>query len=90
MEKIPDHSENLPRLNCVLGQIEGIKKMITESRNCSDILMQIRAVRSAMKSIEIRILEKHLHHCVAQSFNSDEDATQHITELKMLFSKYDE
>ncbi len=90
MEKHLDHCENLPRLTCVSGQIEGIKKMITQGRTCSDILMQIRAVRSAMKSIECHILEKHLQHCVAQSFKSDVDATQNIAELKMLFTKYDE
>ncbi len=90
MENDFSHSENLPRLTCVAGQIEGIKKMITEGRHCPDILMQIRAVRSAMKAIESRILEKHLQHCVAQSFKSDTDAAQNIAELKMLFTKYDE
>ncbi len=89
MEKNPNHHENLPRLNCVVGQIEGIKKMILDGRDCPDILMQIRAVRSAMKSIESCILEKHLQHCVAQSFKSDTDAPQKIAELKTLFVKYD-
>ena len=90
MEKHPDHTENLPRLACVAGQIEGIKKMIQEGRYCTDILTQIRAVRSAMKAIETNILEKHLQSCVAESFRSDADRVQKIEELKMLFTKYND
>lgn len=90
MEKHPDHTKNLPRLACVAGQIEGIKKMIQEGRYCTDILTQIRAVRSAMKAIETNILEKHLQSCVAESFRSDTDKAKKIEELKMLFTKYND
>ena len=85
-----DHSDNLPRLNRISGQIEGIKKMIDDKRYCTDILMQLRAVRSALKSVESNILQKHLHLCVAQSFNSDSEKDKKIEELKMLFDKYND
>ena len=85
-----DHSENISRLNRIGGQVEGIKRMIDEKRYCTDILMQLRAVRSALKSVESNILQKHLQHCVAQSFNSDENKEQKIKELKMLFDKYND
>ena len=51
----PNHSENLPRLNRISGQIDGIKKMIEEERYCLDIVNQIKAVRSALKSVEKNI-----------------------------------
>lgn len=85
-----DHSDNIPRLNRILGQVEGIKKMIDDKRYCTDILMQLRAVRSAIKSVESNILQKHLHHCVAQSFNSNKEKDKKIEELKMLFDKYND
>ncbi len=85
-----DHSDNLPRLNRILGQVEGIKKMIDEKRYCTDILMQLRAVRSALKSVESNILQKHLRHCVVQSFSSDKERDKKIEELKMLFDKYND
>ena len=85
-----DHSDNIPRLNRILGQVEGIKKMIDDKRYCTDILVQLRAVRSAIKSVESNILQKHLHHCVAQSFNSDSEKDKKIEELKMLFDKYND
>ena len=43
MEKHPSHLENIPRLNRIAGQIEGIKKMIEEGRYCPEIISQLRA-----------------------------------------------
>ncbi len=85
-----EHFDNLPRLNRIIGQVEGIKKMIENKRYCTDILMQLRAVRSAVKSVESNILQKHLQHCVAQSFITQEDSSQKIEELKALFDKYND
>lgn len=85
-----NHTENLPRLNRIIGQIEGIKKMIEGERYCTDILMQLRAVRSALKSVESNVLHKHIQHCIAQSFSSETDKDKKIEELKMLFDKYND
>ena len=87
----PNHSENLPRLNRISGQIDGIKKMIEEERYCVDIVNQIKAVRSALKSVEKNILSKHIKHCVVASFNvSKTEQEQKINELISIFDKSDE
>ena len=39
---------------------------------------------------ESNILQKHLQHCVAQSFASSEDKDKKIEELKALFDRFDE
>jgi DNA-binding FrmR family transcriptional regulator len=44
--------------------------MIEEERYCVDIVNQIKAVRSALKSVEKSILQKHIKHCVAASFKA--------------------
>ena len=86
----PNHSENLPRLNRISGQIDGIKKMIEEERYCLDIVNQIKAVRSALKSVEKNILQKHIKHCVAASFKASKtEQEQKINELISLFDKSD-
>ena len=86
----PKHLDNLPKLNRISGQVEGIKKMIEEERYCLDIVYQIKAVRSALKSVEKNILHNHIHHCVASSFNSPkEELQQKIDELVLLFDKAD-
>jgi len=88
----PDHSKELPRLNRISGQIEGIKKMIEEQRYCPDIMIQLNAARSAIKTIEADILERHLHGCVSAAIESgDEKQKQEkINEIKNLFKKYND
>ncbi|MBR1777765.1 MAG: metal-sensitive transcriptional regulator [Alphaproteobacteria bacterium] len=86
----PDHTKELGRLNRILGQIEGIKKMIIEHRDCADIMSQLRAARSAIRAVEANVLKTHLQHCVVQSFNSEQERQQKIDELRELFNNYHE
>ncbi len=90
MDNHPNHKDNIPRLNRIAGQIEGIKKMIEDGRYCPEIINQLRAVRSAVKAVEAKILHKHLQHCVAQSFSSEQERDKKIDELKMLFDRFDD
>lgn len=85
--KHPCHKAELPRLNRVIGQLEGIKKMIDEQRYCPEILIQLKAVRSAIISVEKNILSTHLEKCVADSFDNKNAAQEKIAEIKELFNK---
>ncbi|MCL5027399.1 MAG: metal-sensitive transcriptional regulator [Bacteroidetes bacterium] len=58
------------RLNKAVGQINGIKKMIEDERDCPDILIQIAAVRSALATLGLMITEDHIEHCVTESFQT--------------------
>ena len=78
----PSHKHEIPRLNRAIGQLEGIKKMIEEQRYCPDIIVQLKAVRSAIKHIESNILKTHLEECVAKSFSDSEIAKEKIMEIK--------
>jgi len=82
----PDHSEFLPRLKRVQGQIAGIEKMIGDGRYCVDILVQFRAAMAALRSVEVYIFESHLKHCVSSALRSKdsnqvEEKIQELTEL---------
>lgn len=68
--KALDHSAELKRLSRVKGQIEGIERMINERRYCPEIIQQIKAARSALKSLEASIVEGHMRHCVKQAIAS--------------------
>ena len=86
----PSHIEQLPRLNRIAGQIEGIKKMIKEQRYCPDILMQLHAVRAAVRNLEIQILGTHLSHCVTEVFQrqDQEQQKQKIEEIRQLIKRF--
>lgn len=85
----PSHLKELSRLNRIVGQVEGIKKMIEGNRYCPDILIQLRAVRSALRAVESNILATHLQHCVAQSFGDKDERDKKIAELKNLFDRFE-
>lgn len=90
--KPPSHDAEIKRLNRIAGQIEGVKKMVGEDRYCPEILSQLRAVRSAVKSIETEILRRHLSSCVTSAMQSGDKASRmkSIEEVTSLFSKFEE
>jgi DNA-binding FrmR family transcriptional regulator len=62
------------RLNRIEGQIRGIARMIEEDRYCVDVLTQVAAVQSALDALALRLLEHHLHGCVAHAVKSGDGA----------------
>ena len=88
-KNFPDHSADEKRLNRIIGQLEGIKKMISDKRYCYDILVQTKAVTSAIKSLEASILERHMSHCVTAAFDSknEKESQKKMEELLEFFSK---
>lgn len=91
MNHHPSHIEQLPRLNRIAGQVEGVKKMIQERRYCPDILTQLHAVRSAIRNLEIQILDSHLSRCVTETFQSKDPENQKrkIEEIRQLIKRFD-
>ena len=78
------------RINRISGQVEAIKKMINKSEDCSKILLQLKAARSAMKALESIILESHLNSCLGLLTSKDQTKkNKKIAELKEIFSKFE-
>lgn len=82
-----DHIENLPRLNRIAGQISGVKKMIEEHRATPDIIIQLKAIRSAVRAVETNMMKKHLYLTV-QSCADDNAPDGAIEDLKKLFDRF--
>lgn len=55
------------RMRKIEGQIRGIAKMIDEDKYCIDILTQISAASSALRSVALNLLDDHLDTCVSQA-----------------------
>jgi DNA-binding FrmR family transcriptional regulator len=60
-----DHkSDYARRLRRIEGQVRGIQRMVDEDEYCIDILTQVAAVKSALQSVAVGLVEDHLGHCV--------------------------
>ena len=55
------------RLNRIIGQVNGISKMLEDNRYCGDILTQVAAVESALQSFGYVVLKEHLNSCVVEA-----------------------
>ncbi|HAL92633.1 MAG TPA: transcriptional regulator [Verrucomicrobia bacterium] len=83
------HEENLPRIRRIAGQVQGVQRMIEEEKYCIDIVTQIQAARSALRAVELRILQKHMRHCVHDAFTSGSprEAGEKMEELLRVMKK---
>lgn len=86
------HEKEIPRLNRISGQIEGVKKMIEEQRYGPDILTQLRAIRAAIRAVEANILEAHLRASVITAYQAatTEEKHEQIGEIKEIYKRYEE
>ena len=55
------------RLSRAIGHLESVKNMVAEGRDCSEVLVQLSAVRSALNSTGILILQSHINHCIVDA-----------------------
>lgn len=60
------------RLNRIEGQVRAIHQMIDHDTYCDEVLNQITAVKSALDSVSIILLEAHVQSCVVDQLEQKE------------------
>lgn len=75
------------RLRRIEGQLKGIQKMLDQESCCSDILVQISAVRAAISKVGVLIMENHVKECVAGALTG-ENKEEKLDELVSVLSKF--
>lgn len=85
----PDHTSTLLRLKKIKGQINGLEKMIQNRRYCVDILIQFRAIASALNVIELSVFERHVKNCMIEAARSKNEVEiqKKVNEILKLISK---
>ena len=74
------------RLARAIGHLEKVKRMVEEGQDCSDVLIQLAAVRSAIDNTGKVILQDHMRHCMVDAVAAcDQDA---IEDLCRAIEKY--
>ena len=73
------------RLNRIEGQVRGIKRMVEDDAYCTDILIQVSAVNSALNSFNKVLLSNHIRTCVADDIRAGHEDT--IDELVATLQK---
>ena len=66
----PNKQAVLNRMARVIGHMEAVKRMVEDDRDCSEVLVQIAAVRAAVNSVGKIILQDHINHCIVHAVES--------------------
>ena len=78
----------LNRMARLIGHLKSVKRMIEDGRDCSEILIQLSAVDSAIKAVSKIIIKDHMQHCIVDAVQSgDEQAMKDLQKAIEQFIK---
>lgn len=74
------------RLSRATGHLEAVKRMVEEGKDCSEVLIQLAAVKSAINNTGKLILKEHINHCIIEAVEHDDKAV--IDDLNHAIDKF--
>lgn len=74
------------RLARAIGHLQKVKQMVEDDENCSDVLIQLAAVKSAINNTGKVILKDHMEHCIVHAVEDGD--TEMIDELNAAIDKF--
>ena len=85
------HSEEhtrkvLNRMARIIGHMESTRRMVEDGRDCSEVLIQLSAIESAINSVSRVILKEHLSTCIIDAVKRDD--IEAIEELNHAIDKF--
>ena len=67
------------RLAKAIGHLNKVKQMVEDGEDCSEVLIQLSAVRSALNNTGKLILKDHIEHCLVDAIESgDHEAIEEL------------
>ncbi|MDO4632345.1 MAG: metal-sensing transcriptional repressor [Eubacteriales bacterium] len=97
--EMPEHNHNhththdpeqikmvLNRLSRAIGHLESIKRMVESGRDCSEVLVQLSAVRAAINNTGKVILQDHISHCLVDAIETGD--MEAIEELNRAIDRF--
>ena len=76
----------LNRLSRAIGHLESVRRMVADGRDCSEVLIQIAAVRAAITNVGKVILQDHIQHCIVDAVEHDDE--QALDDLCQAIDKF--
>ena len=76
----------LNRLSRAIGHMESIKRMVEEGRDCTEVLVQLSAVKAAINNTGKVILQDHIQHCIVDAVEHGD--RQAIAELNKAIDRF--
>jgi CsoR family transcriptional regulator, copper-sensing transcriptional repressor len=68
--------ELLSRLKKIEGQVKGIQRMIEDEKCCTDVMMQISAIRSAINKVGGIMIERYVVECMQSGIKASMEKSE--------------
>jgi DNA-binding FrmR family transcriptional regulator len=78
----------LTRLRRIEGQVRGLERMLTEDRDCMDILTQLMAVRSGLEQVSLWLLDHHVRDCLLEDVEIDPDRLEALRQTLRMWARF--
>ena len=76
------------RLSKAIGHLESVKRMVERDEDCSEVLIQLAAVRSAIHNTGKLVLKNHINHCIVEAVEEhDQEAIDLLNQAIEKFVK---
>lgn len=62
------------RLSRAIGHLESIKRMVENDADCSDVLVQLAAVRAAINNAGKLVLKNHIGSCIVEAVEQHDES----------------
>jgi DNA-binding FrmR family transcriptional regulator len=72
------------RLARIEGQVRGLRKMLTEDRNCVEVLQQIASVHEALRGVGKLMMQNYVETCATGGIRSDDPEAREDTYEELL------
>lgn len=71
------HSEEekravINRLSRAIGHLESVKRMVERDEDCTEVLIQLAAVRNAINNTGKLVMKNHISHCIVEAIEEDD------------------
>lgn len=84
------HHENskavINRLSRAIGQLELVKRMVAEDKDCSEVLIQLASAKSQVNNVGKLILKDHINHCVVHAIETEDQKV--LEDLSIAIDKF--
>ncbi len=74
------------RLARAIGHLQKVKQMVEADEDCSEVLVQLAAVKSAINNTGKVILKDHMNHCIVHAVEDGD--MEMIDELNKAIEKF--
>jgi len=68
------------RLRRIEGQVRGVQKMLVEDRDCSEVVQQLSAIRSAVQGASLMFMREYASDCLMNVDSDDKQTREQLVE----------